>query len=88
MKTILAILVFLLMVVPAWADELKVSALEYDGKVIVLAMKGFEIGPPQATLRMKPSVGGVPGSVIETYYLLVEDGNNLTDESGNKLILE
>ena len=78
MKVLMVILA-ILFVSPAWADEYK--AFEYDGKVMVLAMKGFEVGPQQAGMRMKPQFGGSAGAAL-TNHVLLEDGNNLAAEDG------
>jgi hypothetical protein len=74
MRTFLA-----LMIVAALAQE-----------PIILAMKTFEVGPVQGTMRIAPQVGGVPGEPLPPSgsYILDESSNTLTDESGNKLITE
>lgn len=49
-----------------------------------LAMLDLDMEPDIRVTLNSPGTGGAPA----TFYILTEDGNTLTDESGNKLIIE
>ena len=77
MKTIIALAALLTVITPVWAED----------EPIVLAMKSFEIGPTQSTLRIAPQVGGVPGTPL-TAHVQLENGNNLAAEDGTIITLD
>jgi hypothetical protein len=82
MKTLLLLL--LLMSSPAWAGDVELITLETADKPIVVAVNSFSDGPHRGFVKYSKGVGGAP----LTNYVLTESSDNLTDESGNKLIHE